>query len=239
MKHSIRNSIPNLLTTLNIVSGFIGIIFILRFNQPMMGILFMFIAAFFDLIDGLSARLLKAASDIGKELDSLCDIVSFGVLPGILMFDFLCGFTSGFTGIGRFIPFISLLIPAFTALRLAIFNTNEQSLKTFNGLSCPIAASIFAAIVLNSHTMPILQSMSPTWAICIITALILLLCFLMISKVRFLTMKFKTFSWKENNLTYIFAFTVTILLIAFGYDAILYGLILYIIFSLIFANRQS
>ncbi len=235
MKSSIKNNIPNTITILNIISGFIGIIMILRFQNPMAGVLCMMIAGFFDLSDGLAARLLHAKSNIGKELDSLCDVVSFGILPGTLMFDMLTKLLVNQPQLS-WLPFIAFLIPAFAAVRLAIFNTNEQTLSTFFGLSSPGAAFFFASLVLNSKTLPLLQQLNPITASVILIAVILFFCIMMASKVKFLTLKFQSFAFKTNYLTYIFMAIGITLLILFGLDAPLYIFILYVILSMVFAK---
>ena len=229
----IKNIIPNTITAMNIISGFIGIIFILRYNQLVTGILFMFIAGFFDLCDGLSARLLNANSDIGHELDSLCDVVSFGILPGTLMFDLLNKICVNMTDSMTYIPLIAFIIPAFAALRLAKFNVNQQKLSVFSGLSSPGAACFFASVVQNSHTLPFLLSIKTYYALIIVIAIILVICILMISNVKFLSLKFHSFSFKDNYITYIFyAISITIFII-FGVNALLYILLFYMILSLI------
>ena len=233
---NIRHKIPNLITLCNMICGFIGIIFVLRYAKPLTGILFMFIAAFFDLFDGLSARLLNARSNIGKELDSLCDVVSFGVLPGTLMFYLMEQLYIDTMPYLTYLPFVSFIIPIFAAYRLAIFNTNEQKTSVFSGLSSPGAAFFFASLILNDHILPFLQSININLAFILIIAFILILCILMVSHIKFLSLKFESFSFKDNYLTYIFYVISIALLIIFGLNAMLYILIFYIILSLIFAK---
>ena len=115
-----KKHIPNFITSLNIISGCIGIGFVIKgdivFASYMIGF-----AAIFDFLDGLIARLLKAQSELGKQLDSLCDIVSFGVLPGVILFSLLSPIYADTEGAVSYLPFLASLIPLFSALRLAKF----------------------------------------------------------------------------------------------------------------------
>ncbi|MDR2083504.1 MAG: CDP-alcohol phosphatidyltransferase family protein [Bacteroidales bacterium] len=247
MSKSIKNSIPNIFTALNLSCGVIGIIVALHFSMPLIACYLMFLAAFFDLLDGLAARLLNAYSKIGKELDSLSDVVSFGVLPGVLMFKLMFAVDATtmsslllFGGSNQymlFIPAIAIIIPIAAAFRLAKFNTEEQTLSVFYGLSSPAAAMFVAAIILNSHTLPILQSMDLIVALAILALISVLLSLLMLSKIKFLSFKFKSFSFKNNYLTYIFAICSLLLIIFLGFnDSLIWILLIYIIISIIFAK---
>lgn len=234
MKFSIKNNIPNTITILNIISGVIGIIFTLRYNKPETGIIFMLIAGVFDLSDGLAARVLNARSEIGKELDSLCDVVSFGVLPGVLMYTYMDGIITNESY--RYIALISLMIPAFAAIRLAIFNTTEQSLSTFSGLSSPGAAFFIASIILNSHVDNLLSSLSQPLSLVILSIIIILTSFLMVSKVKLLTLKFHSKQLRDNYITIFMIIAAIILAVFLHFDSLLYLFILYIILSIIFAK---
>ena len=133
---SIVKHIPNTITSLNLLSGVTGVIFTLGGN-PAAGFICMLAAAVFDFCDGLAARMLKAHSPIGKELDSLSDVVSFGVLPAIMLYSVMA------PGWPRYIP---LLLAAFSAIRLAKFNIDERQESNFLGLPTPASALIAGSL---------------------------------------------------------------------------------------------
>jgi len=136
----IVKSIPNTITSMNLLSGVIGVVFCFRGRMDIAFVL-MLAASLFDFCDGLAARLLGAYSDIGKELDSLADEVSFGVLPSIMLFSTMC--TAHGT---RWFCFIPLLMVAFTALRLAKFNLDPRQHESFLGLPAPACAMICGSL---------------------------------------------------------------------------------------------
>lgn len=234
MKFSIKNNIPNTITILNIISGVIGIIFTLRYNEPEIGIIFMLIAGVFDLSDGLAARILNARSEIGKELDSLCDVVSFGVLPGVLMYTYMDGIITNESY--SYIALVSLMIPAFAAIRLAIFNTTEQSLSTFSGLSSPGAAFFIASIILNNQIGRITETLPEAASLAIMSIIVIAVSFLMVSKVKLLTLKFHSKQLKDNYITIFMIIASIVLASILGFDSLLYIFLLYIILSIIFAK---
>jgi len=249
MSKSIKYAIPNALTAMNLFCGVAGIIIALHFSMLTIACYLMFVASFFDLLDGLAARLLNAPSKIGKELDSLSDMVSFGVLPGVLMFKLMYGANATkmsslllFGGSDQyllFIPIIAIIIPIAASFRLAKFNIEEQQLSVFTGLSSPGAAYFIAAIVLNSRTLPLLQSMDLIVAFAILAIISILLSLLMLSKIKFLTLKFKSFSIKNNYITYIFALCSILLVVLLGFnDSLIWMILIYMLISIIFANKK-
>lgn len=123
--------IPDTITCLNLLSGSIAVIFAFRDDFDM-ALAMIVLAAVFDFLDGMAARALHAYSDIGKELDSLSDAVSFGLAPSLILFNYLDGFPS--SCIRPFICYIPLLIAAFSALRLAKFNLDTRQTESFLGL---------------------------------------------------------------------------------------------------------
>ena len=138
---SLRKHIPNFITSMNLVCGIIGVIFAFKARFDLAFYL-MLSAAVFDFLDGLSARALGAYSDMGKELDSLCDCVSFGVLPSVMLYSLMktCMF-------GESWPcWIPLVISVFSALRLAKFNVDERQKDGFIGLPTPACALLCASL---------------------------------------------------------------------------------------------
>ena len=114
-----KRHLPNFLTCCNLLCGCLGIVFLLE-DRNMPAAWFVWAACVFDFFDGFAARMLKVSSPIGKELDSLADVVSFGVLPAMVMYKMLTESSSS-----EVIPYIGFMIAMFSALRLAIFNVDE------------------------------------------------------------------------------------------------------------------
>ena len=179
---SIRKYIPDTITSMNLLCGVMGVIFTLK-GRPDIGFMLMLGGAFFDFFDGLSARLLKASSGIGKELDSLADMVSFGVLPALMLF--WLGGTS--VTILKYIP---LILAVFSALRLAKFNLDERQHEGFIGLPTPAAAMVCGSLACFVHDNP--GSILAGW--CgggiFIPVLALVLSILLVCEVPMFSMKF-------------------------------------------------
>ncbi|MBD79243.1 MAG: CDP-diacylglycerol--serine O-phosphatidyltransferase [Crocinitomicaceae bacterium] len=147
-----KNFIPNLLTLINLTFGLIGVVFAFSEKLHLAGVM-VFIAAVFDFFDGFAARLLNAQSELGKELDSLADMVAFGVLPGVIVYQIM----NGFLGI-HYVPVLerptelhvlsmcAFLLPACSAYRLAKFNIDTRQSSNFIGLPTPAMAIFFASI---------------------------------------------------------------------------------------------
>ena len=145
-----RQYVPNTLTLFNLASGMISVTMVFRGDLPMAS-LFIFIAALFDFLDGMAARLLDARSELGKQLDSLADIVSFGVAPAIIVFRLLSFGCEGSCNILDRLyitPYFSLLIPVCSAIRLGKFNIDLRQEENFIGLPTPANAIFFASIPL-------------------------------------------------------------------------------------------
>ncbi|MFH2094560.1 MAG: CDP-alcohol phosphatidyltransferase family protein [Bacteroidota bacterium] len=240
----IIKQIPNFFTLLNLLSGVSAIV--MSFDLPgrsdkkleyacyMIGI-----AIIFDFLDGLSARLLKAESKIGKELDSLADIISFGVAPAIFMFH-LCKFVySGqcisclmFPGIVNYMVLGSgFFIAVFAGIRLAKFNASDDQKLSFKGLPTPAVAllvssypiiafkyesTIFAEIVLNHYFL---------------IGTTVFVCIMMVVNLPMFSLKFTGFAIRENAIRYIFLLISVVLLIIVHYLAVPLIIILYILLS--------
>lgn len=215
--------IPNSITSLNLVSGFTAIIFASSGDTVTASWLIL-AAMIFDFLDGFSARLLKAYSEIGKELDSLADVVSFGVAPGIIIYDLLRNsFTAGASTqlypVGAntiLIIAISAIMPVCAALRLAIFNTDETQAKTFKGLPTPANALAVISVVIAARyaeSGPIASFMDSPVLLIIFT---LSLSLLMVSKIRLLSLKISDLKFKGNEGRYIMIALILILFAIFG-----------------------
>ena len=177
---NIRKHIPDSITSMNLLCGVMGVILTME-GRPDLGFLMMIGGALFDFFDGLSARLLKASSGIGKELDSLADVVSFGVLPSLMLFK-ACGSMP--------MKYITLLIAVFSALRLAKFNLDERQHEGFLGLPTPASAMVCGSLAYYVHIAP--GSFLASWCAgpVFLPVLSMILCALLVSEIPMFSMKF-------------------------------------------------
>ncbi|MBO4434452.1 MAG: CDP-diacylglycerol--serine O-phosphatidyltransferase [Bacteroidales bacterium] len=177
---SVLRIIPNTITLMNLLSGVVGVILTLSGN-PAAGLPCMLAAAGFDFLDGLAARLLNVQSPIGKELDSLADVVSFGVLPAVILYMVVPG--------PMWLKCVPLLLAAFSALRLAKFNVDTRQESNFIGLPTPASALLAASFCHYSISgaSPYLQS-NVGW---LAPSLALALCALVVSDLPMFGMKVK------------------------------------------------
>ena len=241
-----KKHIPNILTGFNLFSGLISITMVLQ-GSFILASLFIFIAAVFDYLDGTAARLLDARSELGKQLDSLADVVSFGVAPGIIIFQLLYLSCSGSCNILERLhipPYFALLIPLCSAIRLAKFNIDLRQEETFIGLPTPAMAIFFASVPLVIFLQPQIFSVirldfmfdffSNTR---ILVMLSVFFSYLMISDFRIFAMKFKSMTWKGNEVRYIFLLISLILLILFSVSAIPLILLVYLLLSMVFQKK--
>ena len=233
-----KKHIPNTLTCLNLVCGTLSAMAALKGNLEMAAI-WILIAALFDFLDGFAARLLKVASPIGKELDSLSDIVSFGVAPAMTIFTWLtrCMYELQPSHINRFtelMPYVVLLVPALSAIRLARFNLDERQATTFIGLPTPANALFLGFIPLAADKLSFLNNFWLVWAVTIIFALLL------VSEISMISLKFKDFSFKGINIArYALILVGLILVPIFRWGAFPLIILAYIIISLFYHTLQK
>lgn len=214
--------LPNFITILNLLTGSVGIILAMQGNL-MFAASCIFIAAVFDFMDGFAARILKANSSIGKELDSLADVISFGLLPGIISYSLLSQNSQS-----DILPWLGLIIPAFSALRLAKFNVDTRQSDQFIGLPTPANAILFASfpMILATDNWQFLGN--PT----VFAVIVVVFSLLLVAELPLMALKFKNFSWKENKLKYLFLLIALVLLFVLAWMAIPLIILLYIFFSL-------
>jgi CDP-diacylglycerol--serine O-phosphatidyltransferase len=161
--------------------------------------------AIFDFCDGLSARALKAYSPIGKELDSLADLITFGLAPAVLCIMTLRGFDYSCSTLASVYPYIGLLLVVFAALRLAKFNTDERQTTSFLGLAVPANALFWCGLFqLDLNAIP-----AAPW---ITGALVMLFAGLMVSEIPMFSLKFKSLRWSDNKVRFIFLIVSVIIL---------------------------
>ena len=186
--------IPNTITSMNLLCGVLGVI--CTFNGQLdVAFILMLSAAVCDFCDGLAARALKAYSELGKQLDSLADMVSFGTLPALLLHRLML-VTQGET-IWCYAP---LIIAVFSALRLAKFNIDTRQTSTFIGLPTPANALFWSSLIAGGGDW--LNSLNAGWLLLIM--LIALFSYFLVCEIPMFSLKFKNFSWKSNRIRYIF-----------------------------------
>lgn len=239
-KNKIVSNIPNFITILNLLSGCMAILW--SFDDIKVSVMFIFAAAVFDFGDGLAARLLKAYSNLGKELDSLADIVSFGVAPAMIMHHLIrmsiIDKDSTFTfetasGIQLVIILLPFLLVVFSAIRLAKFNIDTRQQDSFIGLPTPASGIMIASI---SYIMLISDTdLKNNFLLStpLLIFLILLLCFLMVSNIPMFSLKFKNLSFAENKIRYIFVALAVVLIVILKLWALPAIILVYIILSIL------
>lgn len=231
-----KQHIPNAITCLNLFSGCVGVV--LAFEGLLIEAGYaILIAAIFDFMDGLFARLLHVSSPIGKELDSLADMVSFGFLPSVIIFKMLDATPAVAYG-GKWIQYLAFLIAIFSALRLAKFNLDTRQSTIFIGLPTPACALFILSlphIALSKDPIISAYVENPL----ILITLTLALSFLLVSEIPLMSLKFKDFSFNNNLHRYLLLIGAFILILVLQLAAIPLIIILYIILSLIQFNKLS
>lgn len=232
---------PNLLTILNLLSGAVAIYFALN-NNIELAVILMFAGAIFDFFDGFVARLLKVSGELGKQLDSLADVVTFVVLPGAIVFStqrFLVAENSYENlSLLQWIFILSpLLIPAFSALRLAKFNIDTRQSKSFIVLPTSANALFFASLC-YSITLPnnTIGEMADNPLVLFILTVIF--SYLLVSPIPMFSLKFSSYGFKKNLATYLFLILSIVLIVFFTINAISAVIILYILISLVLLLKK-
>lgn len=225
MANCITKHIPNTLTTCNLLSGCMAVISAFH-SDPKHVLMWVVCGAVFDFCDGFSARLLKAHSPIGKELDSLADLVTFGLAPAILCMMTLKGFDYPAEWIASAYPYIALVLVAFAALRLAKFNIDERQTSSFLGLAVP-ANALFWCGLFQSDLSTICYS---KW---ILGVLCILFAGLMVSEIPMFSLKFKNLKWSDNKVRFIFLVVSAVILAVLGTGGLAAVIGWYIILSIL------
>lgn len=219
----IKKHIPNAITCANLFSGCIGIVYAFKGDLEVAAYLVV-LSGIFDFFDGFAARLLNVKSDIGKELDSLADVISFGFLPGVVMFQLLS--QSDFSS--PYLPYFGFLITVFSALRLAKFNIDTRQTEDFIGLNTPMNTLFIVSLPFIQKDYPAVIGSSA-----LLIGLIALLSWLLVSEIKIFSLKFNSTSWTKNKLKYIFLILSALLVIVLKFAAVPLVLILYIALSVI------
>ncbi len=238
----IRKHIPNFITCLNVVSGTIAVLSAIK-GELTLAVLFIIAAAIFDFLDGMAARLLKAYSPMGKELDSLADMISFGLAPGMLMMVMqeyaLFGLNvraESFTGLSIWeitCLSASIFIPVASALRLAKFNIDTRQTHSFIGLPTPASALLISSLALITQhgRYEIMDALILQPVVLLIITISVSL--LLVSEIPMFSLKFKNLKWSENRIQLIFLTISAALLLAFNIYGIAASIICFILISVI------
>lgn len=199
----LRAQIPNLITLCNLLSGALSILFLFK-GMILAAALLIFAAAIFDVFDGGVARMLGVHSELGKELDSLADLISFGLAPSFIMYAYLEPLCSQLAPpLNLLVPCFALLLAAFTAVRLANFNISRPTTDYFRGLPCPASGLVIASLPLACRFNPVMGQLL-TGSLLFLFVLTAALCALMVSGFRLLSLKFHGHTWKLNEARFLF-----------------------------------
>jgi CDP-diacylglycerol--serine O-phosphatidyltransferase len=213
---------------MSLVSGCIATVMALQGNL-LWAAIWIIIAAVFDFMDGFAARLLKAYSPMGKELDSLSDMVSFGVAPGMIVFWMLSQAGLPLGEIGRYIPYLAFVIPAFSGLRLAKFNIDERQTTSFIGMPVPAHALFWASA---GYSLAPLAQVKPVLFIVVTLVVALATSLLLVSEIPMFSLKIKSVAWKGNERRYILVGCAVLFVALFGMLGIAGTILLYILLSI-------
>ncbi|MGX5687891.1 CDP-alcohol phosphatidyltransferase family protein [Arcticibacter tournemirensis] len=225
-----KKHIPNAITCFNLFSGCVGIAFAFNNNLIYAGYAII-IAALFDFADGLIARALSVYSILGKELDSLADVISFGLLPSVIVYQlFLAAPQLGELSI--YLNYSAFMITIFSALRLAKFNIDARQTDHFIGLPTPANALLVASLPM------IISEAGSFWSSYILNPYFLFIFsigmgFLLVMEVPLISLKFKSFALNENILRYILLFSAALLIVLFKFVAVPFIIFIYIVLSVI------
>ncbi len=253
---NLKKHIPNALTCCNLLCGCIAIEQAFEGNLVIAAYL-VGLAAIFDFFDGFAARLLRVASPIGKDLDSLADMVTFGVVPGVVMFQLIemsifSYVNEGTAAVQNFhekelalsglVVYVAFLIPIFSAIRLAKFNNDNRQTSSFIGLPTPANAILICSFPLITANTNSLLASDIIFNIYFLISITVLLSLLLITEIPLFALKFRTFSWLGNRTRYIFLALSVVLLALFQFVGIPLIIVLYVLMSInsnYFAKRKE
>ncbi len=243
----LKKYIPNLLTLLNLLCGTIAVIFAVN-NELELAAYLVLLGIFFDFFDGFAARIFSVEGELGKQLDSLADVVTSGVVPGIVVYKLLqtkksieifnTEIVSWKTEDIELLPFLGLIFTLAAAYRLAKFNIDERQTSSFIGLPTPAAALVVLSLplILNYSSLEFATTLIENkWFLIGLTAV---LSFLMNAEIPLFSLKFKDYSWKNNRIKYVFLILTIILVISLQFIAIPLVILLYILLSIFFKELK-
>ncbi len=240
--NSVIRQIPNFITTLNLSCGFLATIFAIDGHLIWAGI-FICLASVFDFLDGLAARLLKAFTETGKQLDSLSDMISFGVAPGAVLFTLLefslYGTNQPIHEISGqwyewLILFSAFLIPVFGAIRLARFNAFSSNETFFRGLAIPSVGIFWASMGLMLEVPKYQEYFKHIYSTRVLVLLGIFMAGMMVINLPMFSLKMSNFSWRDNWYRYVFIVMAGALLAMFNVYGLALTIVLYIFINVLF-----
>lgn len=225
----IRRNIPNALTCGNLLCGCIGVVEAFH-NNLIISCMLIGVALIFDFLDGFLARILKVSSAIGRDLDSLADMVTFGLLPSIILYQLLMQSIPDLMGIWKAYP--AFIVAIFSAIRLAKFNNDTRQSDSFIGVPTPANAMLIASLPIIVYTE------GAFWKDIIINTnnlliLAVVMSYLLVMELPLIALKFKNFGWKGNEARFVLIITSLVLLVTLKVLAIPVILIIYILLSVL------
>jgi CDP-diacylglycerol--serine O-phosphatidyltransferase len=235
-------SLPNILTLINLLSGCLAVVFLFNYRLDLI-VYCVLVSLVADFLDGFAARFTKTSSELGKQLDSLADVISFGLVPGAIVFHLLFrGYESDLTRYPIWEVYLlstpGFLLTLFAALRLAKFNIDTRQSDGFIGLATP-AATIFIVGLLYIFLNNSFGLTGLIYKKLFLYGITAVISFLMIAELPMFSFKFKSFGWKGNEVQYLFAATSLLLLMAFQFAAFSGIIILYVFASIILSLRPQ
>lgn len=203
----LKKYIPNTITCCNMLSGTVAVVMAME-GKFAWALGFIVLGALFDFCDGLSARALKVSSAIGKELDSLADLITFGFAPSMMLMQNIRQCTVNSNYDWGYWSLVALLMVAFSGLRLAKFNVDERQTSSFIGLATPANALFWASLI---AAFPDICSWGQ-WLPFVLVAMMLVSCFLLVSEIPFFSLKFHNLKWADNKVRFVFLIGCVLLL---------------------------
>ena len=236
MANIIVRNIPNSITCCDLISGCIAT-YNAFLGDIRMALLWIIVGAVFDFFDGMSARLLKVSSPIGKELDSLADDITFGFAPSAIIFYELSimEYPSEQLMLKPNLPYFAFVMAAYSALRLAKFNLDERQSLGFIGLPTPANALFWGALFVGAQNF----MESTAYMLPVVLLMICVSCWLLIAEVPMFALKFKQWGWKGNEVKYIFLISCLPLLMIFGITAFSVIIAWYVVLSVVVNLRNK
>ena len=217
-----KKHIPNTITLLNQFSGIVACIF--AYNSRFdLALLFVLISATLDFMDGAMARLLRVSSPLGKELDSLADVITFGLVPGMIAFRLL----GPLAEVWEYMPYLGFLITLFSTYRLGKFNIDERQTTSFIGLATPANAIFWLGLAYGYQSL--LSAVSP-WFVLVA---VVVSAYLLVCELPMFSFKFHNFGWAENRIRYMFIIGAIVLAVVFFRQSLPLIILWYILLSVV------
>jgi CDP-diacylglycerol--serine O-phosphatidyltransferase len=217
-----KKHIPNTITLLNQFSGIVACIF--AYNSRFdLALLFVLIGATLDFMDGAMARLLRVSSPLGKELDSLADVITFGLVPGMIAFRLL----GPLAEVWEYMPYLGFLITLFSTYRLGKFNIDERQTTSFIGLATPANAIFWLGLAYGYQSL--LSAVSP-WFVLVA---VVVSSYLLVCELPMFSFKFHNFGWAENRIRYMFILGAIVLAVVFFRQSLPLIILWYILLSVV------